>query len=87
MLLSLLSYFPNVYHHYPPGVDVDLGASALNIVSKSNPLIQLAEDFELKTASLEGLQFIVPWQGKVFSNGADISEITRDAAQVSGCPR
>ena len=66
---------------YATGVEVDLGASALNIVSKNNPLLELVEDFELKTATLEGLALIVPWEGKVYS-GADISHITKDASLV-----
>lgn len=52
----------------------------MNTVSKNNPLIKLAEDFELKMADVEGLQFILPWQG-TFS-GPDIGPITKEAAEV-----
>ena len=75
MIVDLTKYI------FGQGVEVDLGASALNIVSKNNPLLELAEDFELKTAALEGLAFFVPWEGKVYT-GTDISQITKDASQV-----
>ncbi|XP_005089304.1 polyamine oxidase 3 [Aplysia californica] len=63
------------------GVEVDLGSSAFNVISKNNPLLELAEDFELKTSSIEGLQFIIPWEGKVYS-GSDIQDITKEAGQI-----
>ncbi|XP_055881428.1 uncharacterized protein LOC106052168 [Biomphalaria glabrata] len=65
------------------GLAVDLGGSGLNVVSKNNPLIELAESFDLKSISLDSLQFIVPWEQKVYSRD-DLSEITNKAFQILG---
>ncbi|KAH9500581.1 hypothetical protein Btru_076974 [Bulinus truncatus] len=65
------------------GIEVDLGASALNVISKTNPLIELAENFELKSSSLDSLQFILPWEQKHFS-GDELSQITQRAVQILG---
>ncbi|CAL1526224.1 unnamed protein product [Lymnaea stagnalis] len=65
------------------GAEVDLGGSAFNVVSKNNPLVKLAEDFELKSTKLDNLQFIVPWEQKHFS-GEELTQITRQAGQILG---
>lgn len=64
------------------GAEVDLGGSAFNVISKNNPLIELAESFDLKIASIDNLQFIVPWLKRSYS-GDQLSEITQEAAKVS----
>lgn len=48
------------------GPDVDLGAVFLpGVGGKDDPLIELAEDFDLKTASLGELQLLIPWEKRV----------------------
>uniref|UniRef100_A0A0B6ZZ31 Amine oxidase domain-containing protein n=1 Tax=Arion vulgaris TaxID=1028688 RepID=A0A0B6ZZ31_9EUPU len=65
------------------GAEVDLGGSALSVISKENPLIELAEKFDLKVASVQKLQFIIPWK-KISYSGDDLSKITHQAAQILG---
>lgn len=64
------------------GVEVELGAYSFNTMVRDNPLIELSEDFELKGAFVENLQFIIPWQNKAFS-GDQLDEITKESAMVT----
>ncbi|XP_059152255.1 lysine-specific histone demethylase 1A-like [Physella acuta] len=63
------------------GVEIDLGGSAFNVIAKNNPLMELADNFELKSTPIDNMQFIVPWEDKRYS-GDELTKITRQAAQI-----
>ena len=57
------------FYFYASGLEVDLGGSALNVISQfTNPLLNLTRDLELETATISKAQFVVPWINRKFSD-------------------
>jgi hypothetical protein len=63
-------------------LEVDFGASTLNIASFNNPLLNLTRDLELETAVISNPLFIVPWLNKKYSDD-DLMKGMIDAGAVS----
>ena len=60
---------PLLFRLCAAGLEVDLGGSALNVISQfTNPLLNLTRDLELETASISKAQFVVPWLNRKYSD-------------------
>ncbi|GFO27775.1 lysine-specific histone demethylase 1 homolog 1 [Plakobranchus ocellatus] len=63
------------------GPEVDLGGSAFIVANKNNPLVELAEDFELKSVNIGQLQFLIPWEKRVIS-GKELTTISMETSKI-----
>ncbi|KAH3850717.1 hypothetical protein DPMN_093190 [Dreissena polymorpha] len=65
------------------GVDVDIGGMFLNNKAKNNPLVKLAEEFELETRNAGSLQVrIFDGKDRKMYSGVNATDLYREAFQI-----